>query len=52
MNPSSGLHDAEPCRRYTVDQALADPWLEGDTQVAADLARLERETGAQWLTRV
>lgn len=52
VNPSSGLHDAEPCRRYTVDQALADPWLEGDTQVAADLARLERETGAQWLTSV
>ena len=52
VNLSSGLHDAEPCRRYTVDQALADPWLEGDTQVAADLARLERETGAQWLTSV
>jgi len=39
-------HDA----RYTVDQALLDPWLR-DTQCLVDIARLEEEVGVQWLTK-
>jgi len=35
--------------RYTVDGALADPWI-NEKQCQIDLASLEEEVGARWLT--
>lgn len=36
-------------QRYTVDQALLDPWI-SDKQCQEDIARLEEEVGMQWLS--